>query len=274
VIYISARARQRRKAFRMAWMRLIDEHWIAYPRFIAGALAPLERLKLRLMGRPRVRFLDVILADRAATLGDGAAGEQGSYVLVVPGGGTAHPGARDAVERFLIAARGLARRGVATRFVGPVAASDRALSDAPDAPGAPAASGEHAGAAPPSAHTAALVLLGVLPQGELAGLMRGARLVIANGGSTLMQVIACGVPCIAVPIAGDQASRIRHCVRAGVALAAPLEALAIEHAAARLFADEETLHEMAARARGLELADGVAVAVGALTRLLEPASAP
>jgi UDP:flavonoid glycosyltransferase YjiC (YdhE family) len=139
---------------------------------------------------------------------------------------------------------------------------------------APAAPGEHAEAILPSGHTAALALLGVLPQSELAALMRGARLVIANGGSTLLQSIACGVPCIAVPIAGDQAARIRHCVRAGVALAAPLEALAIEHAAARLFADDETLRAMAARARGLELADGVAVAVGALTHLLEPAYAP
>ena len=36
VVYISARRRQRRKAFRWQWMPLIDEHWIAYPQFIAG----------------------------------------------------------------------------------------------------------------------------------------------------------------------------------------------------------------------------------------------
>src|SRR5260370_38904386 len=35
VIYISARRRQRNKAFRVSWMRLIDEHWLAYPEFIA-----------------------------------------------------------------------------------------------------------------------------------------------------------------------------------------------------------------------------------------------
>jgi hypothetical protein len=276
VIYISARARQRRKAFRLAWMRLIDEHWIAYPRFIAGELSPLERLKLRLLGRPRVRFLDVILARAAAPVSPSSGTqERDGYVLVVPGGGTAHPGAADAVGRFLVAARGLARRGVATRFVGPAASSE------PADPGAPAGPVESAdpGAAPVhtaaqgAAHGAALSLLGVLPQSELAGQMRGARLVIANGGSTLLQAIACGVPCIAVPIAGDQASRIRHCVRAGVALAAPLEAPAIERTAARLFADDAALQAMAARARELELADGVEVAVGAMMNLLEPAHA-
>jgi hypothetical protein len=276
VIYISARARQRRKAFRLAWMRLIDEHWIAYPRFIAGELSPLERLKLRLLGRPRVRFLDVIMARAAAPVSPSSGTqERDGYVLVVPGGGTAHPGAADAVGRFLVAARGLARRGVATRFVGPAASSK------PPGPGAPAGPVEPADRGAPPAHTAAhtaahgaaLSLLGVLPQSELAGQMRGARLVVANGGSTLLQAIACGVPCIAVPIAGDQASRIRHCVRAGVALVAPLEAPAIERTAARLFADDAALQAMAARARGLELADGVEVAVDAMLNLLEPAHA-
>ena len=61
VVFISARARQRRKAFRWRWMPLIDEHWIAYPQFIAGALRPVERFKLRLIGRPMVRYLDVLI---------------------------------------------------------------------------------------------------------------------------------------------------------------------------------------------------------------------
>ena len=62
IVYISARARQRRKAFRLRWMRLIDEHWIAYPRFVAGELTVIERLKLKLLRRPAVRYLDVILS--------------------------------------------------------------------------------------------------------------------------------------------------------------------------------------------------------------------
>src|SRR5260221_8521653 len=61
VVYISARRRQRNKAFRVSWMRLIDEHWIAYPEFIAGELKFMERLKRKLLGRPAVRYLDVVL---------------------------------------------------------------------------------------------------------------------------------------------------------------------------------------------------------------------
>ena len=65
VVYISSRPRQRSKAFRLRWMQLLDEHWIAYPQFIAGSLSALERLKLKLLRRPAVRYLDVILSHAA-----------------------------------------------------------------------------------------------------------------------------------------------------------------------------------------------------------------
>jgi UDP:flavonoid glycosyltransferase YjiC (YdhE family) len=70
-----------------------------------------------------------------------------------------------------------------------------------------------------------------LPPAELVELIRSARLVICNGGDTLLQVLACAVPCVAVPIAHDQAHRIDCCVRAGLAVRAELSAAAIESAA-------------------------------------------
>ncbi len=247
VVYISARPRQRRKAFRLRWMGLIDEHWIAYPEFLAGSLGRLERLKLAVLHRPKVRFLDVILsADRAAQpdamhAGTGFAAD--GYVLVIPGGGTGHPRARDAVDQFLAAARGLAALGVDTILVG----REPAPSDLA------------------AAH---LKLLGMVPQSALAQLMRGARLVIANGGSTLLQAIACGKPCIAVPIAGDQDERVRRCEAAGAARGAPLDAAAIQAAAVALLEDAPALAELRGRAVALKLADGVEVAVRALEALL------
>ena len=50
-------------------MRLIDEHWIAYPELIAGGSGSLERAKLRLLRRPVVRYLDVIMARAARRAG-------------------------------------------------------------------------------------------------------------------------------------------------------------------------------------------------------------
>jgi glycosyltransferase involved in cell wall biosynthesis len=256
VVYISARRRQRRRAFRWHWMGLIDEHWIAYPEFIAGRLRLFERLKLSIVGRPVVRYLDVILSrpdpSRRDAILSRAGVVGGSFVLVVPGGGTGHPGADDAAGRFMAAARGLAAGGTATVYVGPAAASAGAI-DAQD----------------PNWHP-----LGPLPQAELAELMRSSRLIVTNGGSTLLQAIACGSACIAVPIAKDQAERTRRCVAAGVAVAATLDTAAMVQAAGRLLQDEPQRAALAQRAAGLGLADGVELAVQSLARLLESAPRP
>jgi glycosyltransferase involved in cell wall biosynthesis len=247
IVYISARRRQRRKAFRLRWMRLIDEHWIAYPQFIAGGLTFAERLKVRLLNRPTVRYLDVILSRAKPRPGnaEAASAEGGDFVLVVPGGGTGHPGAEDAAEQFLRAAQALARGGTAVRYVGP------------------------AGAAAEQVPSPRFSALGPLPQAELAELMRGARLIVVNGGSTLLQAIACGAACVAVPIAGDQRERIRRCVAAGVAVEAPLAADSIVSKSQELLRNESLRAELAEHARGLALADGVAVALSALTPYLE-----
>ncbi len=261
VVFISARARQRRKAFRFRWMRMIDEHWIAYPESIAGGLRYLERFKLKVLGRPLVRYLDVILERTDPSRRDAVLSRTGclpgSYVLVVPGGGTRHPGTGDAVGHFIAAAHGLAASGVATVYVGPADEADEA--DEAAAP-AEAANWHH---------------LGPVPQSDLAELMRSARLIVANGGSTLLQAIACGKACIAVPIAKDQTERTRRCVAAGVAVAASLDSASILQTAMDLWRDEAVRCALAQRAANLRLADGVELAVQALDRLMGPApSAP
>ena len=269
VVYISARRRQRRKAFRWHWMRLIDEHWIAYPEFIAGSLGFLERLKVGLAGRPVVRYLDVILSralpgQREAILSR-AGCDAGTFVLVVPGGGTGHPGADGAVGQFMDAAQSLAMSGVPTVYVGPVAAAGSAA-----APGAALASGSGCGADAIGA-LSNWHALGPVPQADLAELMRSARLIIANGGSTLLQAIACGSACIAIPIAKDQAERTRRCVAAGVAVAAARGSAGMVQAAERLLNNEGLRAALAGRAAQLGLADGVEVALQSLARLLETA---
>ena len=251
IVYISARARQRRKAFRLRWMRLIDEHWIAYPRFIAGELTLLERLKLKLLRRPAVRYLDVILSRNPRNPRNPREPREprsraADYVLVIPGGGTGHPGAADAAQTFAAAARRLAAEGFETRFVG-------------------------AGASIPAAEPGAahLHVLGALPQADLAVLMREARLIIANGGSTLLQSIASGGACVAVAIAGDQRARIRRCVLKNAAVEAQLSADDIAAKAGALLRDEVAREALARGAAALGLEDGIEVALRALGPFLE-----
>ena len=167
-------------------------------------------------------------------------------MLVVPGGGTGHPGAEDASAQFLAAAKALAESGIEVRYVGPAAAVDAGVS-------------------------AFFQPLGALAQTELATLMRHARLIVVNGGSTLLQAIACGAACVAVPIAGDQRERIRRCVAAGVAVQAPLAAAEIAARAQALLQDESSRAALAERAQGLGLADGVEIALSALDRYIESA---
>jgi ADP-heptose:LPS heptosyltransferase len=245
IVYISSRARQRRKAFRWGWMRMLDEHWIAYPELIAGNFTWLERFKLKRLGRPTVRYLDVILSRKAPdeeSIVARAGLKQGGYLLIVPGGGTGHPGASDAAEQFLAAANALAETDTVV-FVGP-----NPISPSPR-----------------------LRCFSSLPQADLAELMSHARLVVTNGGSTLLQAIACGRACVAVPIADDQPMRIQRCAAAGVAVAAEPKPAAILRAATRLLRDESARSALAQRAAHLKLANGVEIALNALSHLAEMA---
>jgi UDP:flavonoid glycosyltransferase YjiC (YdhE family) len=171
----------------------------------------------------------------------------GGYVLIVPGGGTGHPGVQDAAQQFLFAANSLADTETVV-FVGPA---------------------KNAGST--SALNPRLRQVDSLPQGQLAQLLAEARLVVTNGGSTLLQAIACARACVAVPIAKDQAGRIAFCVQAGVALGAELTAAGIERAAEKLLRDEPARAALAQRASRLKLANGVEIALNALKHLAETA---
>ena len=110
-----------------------------------------------------------------------------------------------------------------------------------------------------------------LPQADLADLLSQARLVVTNGGSTLLQAIACGRACVAVPIAQDQSERIQRCVNAGVAASAALAAPSIVRAATNLLRDESARAALAQRASKMKLANGIEIALNALAHLAEMA---
>jgi hypothetical protein len=253
VIFVSSRSRQRRKAFRLRWMRMLDEHWIAYPEFIAGSLGPLERLKLRLLGRPSVKFLDAVLPPADAAVAASMMAKfniaSGDYVLVVPGGGTDHPGAENAPQIVAAAASQIAERGFPTVLVGvaPIGHTSRR---------------DDAGKQ--------LRLAQRMPMSELAELIRGARLVLSNGGDTLLQAIAAARPCIAVPIAGDQAHRIERCARAGLAISAKLDASALAKSALGFLDDDYRRATFTARLQSAAVTNGMEVALTAIGRLATP----
>ena len=247
VVFVSSRRRQRRKAFRLRWLGLIDEHWIAYPEFIAGALGPWERLKLWMCRGTRVRFFDTLLPEPQPAAAAAAMARfdvrPWEYVLIVPGGGSAHPGAENAPAIIAAAANAIAARGYPTVLVA--------------VPVTPAFS-----------EVLGLRLAPRMPMDELCELIRGARLVICNGGDTLLQVLACRRPCIAVAIAGDQAHRIARCVEEGMVAGVRLEARALETAALTLLRGEQPQCAPQARRPRREIVNAMDAALDALRALI------
>ncbi len=247
LVFVSSRQRQRRRAFRVRWMRLLDEHWIAWPEFIAGRIGAIEAAKLRILGRPVIRFLDTILPPADTALDQTMLARfnvrSGDYVLVVPGGGSDHPGAEDAPQIVADASRRIAMRGLSTILVGVASANET------------------------DNQVALLHFAPRMPMTELAALIRNARLVISNGGDTLLQTICCQRPCLAVAIAGDQAYRIEQCVAAGLAVRAELNSEHLAHQALTLLDDDSRRATIARQLAGAGISNGLETALAALQRL-------
>ena len=242
-IYISSRRRQRRKAFRLRWMYRLDEHWLAYPAQLFGPLSFLERSKMSLMSRPTVRFLDSVLAPQDVAAADALAGSPaGHAVIFIPGGGSAHPGAADVPQRFVEAACAVAASGQSVQFVAGPSFSR------------------------PIPAVAGLQVLRAPSGGALMVMLARARLLVVNGGDTLVQALVLGKPCVAVPIAADQFARVRWC--AGRAVIRTPEATGLANTVAQLLADPDGCLQLSANARALGWCDGLATATAAMARLL------
>jgi ADP-heptose:LPS heptosyltransferase len=251
VIYVSSRVRQRRKAFRPQWMRVMDEHWIAYPEFIAGSSGLVEKLMLAIMGRPKLRFLDAFLPPSDEVLAQAVLRQFGvyedNYVLVVPGGGSEHSSGPNGPQIVAEAARRLGVRGYNCIVVGVPKLESNEIQ------------------------TAELRLTSRMPMASLGELIRRAKLVISNGGDTLLQTLACNRACLAIPIAGDQPHRIGKCVQAGLAASATLNSDDIERVAISLLENADERRRLEGNSTRAGITNALDGALATLERLARPA---
>jgi hypothetical protein len=248
-VYVSSRDKTRWKGFRLRRMRHLEQHWLAWPRFLGGHLTRWERLKIRLMRRPEIVFLDPLLpaldAGRAAEYRRGLGIEGRPYLLVCAGAGGYQRSGIPAPEVFVgAAARAHQETGIPVVWIkGPNYRGDW--------------------------HGARGVLeLGAVTPSEMLHLLAGAQLAVVNGGSLLPQALAVKTVCVAAPIAGDQAQRIDACVRQGLAVAARLEVESIAAAILRLLQDPAQRTAIRSRLQQLNVGNGVDQAVDALALLL------
>jgi len=248
VVFSSRAPHLRRKAFRLKWMRLLDEHWMVFPRFITGELGWSEKLKQRLFPHYRSRHLDTLFPPsepgaRSAWLASRGLTE-GQYVAFVPGGRGESSRVAQPTELFVAAAR-----DYVSRTGGPaVVLTGRAQ---------PADGGAMAG----------LTLLPRISPEEVQHALAGADFVVSNGGTTMIHALAHGRPLVAVPLAADQGRRIRRAVKLGAVATAPSTPEGIAVAASSLHEDAARRSAMARRIGELGISNGLAEAVAALVAL-------
>jgi glycosyltransferase involved in cell wall biosynthesis len=249
LVFSSRAPKLRWKAFRIKWMRLLDEHWIVFPTFVTGGPTRLEQLKLRWFPGYTVRQFDTLFTPsepeaRRAWLASQGLGP-GGYVVFVPGGRAEASRVAEPAELFIAAARAFVaatgQRSVVLTGRKAVAAAD---ADDPR-----------------------LLLLPRVEPGEVQHLLADALLVVSNGGTTLVHSLAHGRPIISIPLAGDQDRRIRRAVRLQIAATADRTPEAIAGAAASLLADPARREVMVRNVAAMGMANGVGAAVSALRAL-------
>jgi hypothetical protein len=252
LVFCSRSKRLRWKAFRVHWMRLLDEHWVIYPRFLAGELSWLQRLKLRLVPHYTLRFFDTFFATsdpavRAMWLRERGF-EPGAFTVFVPGGrGAGQRAAVDPAELFTAAAE---------RYVAATGGCAVVLS------------GREPGEILPPAPGNVRVLPRLSPD-EVQHLLAAANRVVSNGGGTLIHALAHGQAVVCAPVASDQADRIRRAARLGIVIAAEPDAAAIADAATQLARDPAQESSLRARVASFHVHNAVDEAVAALQRLAQ-----
>ena len=248
LVFSSRAPKLRWKAFRLKWMRLLDEHWIVFPTFVTGGLTRLEQFKMSLFPHYGVRQFDTLFTlsepqARKAWLAQHGL-EPGGYVVFVPGGRGEATRVAEPAELFIAAAREFV---AATGQRTVVLTGRKSIVDNGDDP--------------------RLTLLPRVEPDEVQYLLSDALVVVSNGGSTMIHVLAHGCPIVAIPLAGDQDRRIRRAVRLQIAETAERTPTAIAAAAARLLREPERRAAMCRRTAELGIANGVGEAVAALLAL-------
>jgi hypothetical protein len=248
LVFSSRAPKLRWKAFRIKWMRLLDEHWMVFPAFVTGGPTRLEQLKLRWFPDYRVRQLDTLFTpseprERRAWLARQGL-EPGGYVMFVPGGRAEASRVAEPAELFIAAAQAF----VAATGQRSVVLTGRKSVTVQD--GDPR-----------------LTLLPRIEPGEVQHLLAEALLVVSNGGTTLIHSLAHGRPIVSIPLAGDQDRRIRRAVRLQIAATADRTPEAIAAAAASLLADPARREAMVRNIAAMGIANGVGAAVAALRAL-------
>jgi hypothetical protein len=168
--------------------------------------------------------------------------DEGS-ILVLTGGVADHRDFAAAPRVMAQAAARLALQGISVTLVG----------SAPDAL--------------PAHRPDRLRILPRLPVTEMVREIGVARIVICNGGDTLVQVLALRRACVALAMAADQELRLRRCRTAGLDVQSAIDVSQLVSKAAGLWSDPIAQSRQLHIVSGLEVCDASETVLAAIVRL-------
>jgi hypothetical protein len=243
-VFVTSRPSGRVKVFKWRRLRLLDQIWFTQPHFLEPPLTRIERWKLEWSRRVETVALGPVYAAPTHAVSEATLGRYGlvagQYAVFCLGLAARDPKAAGVFEIFNRVAEELAHE---TDTVSVVVGGERVSN-------------------------AKMVNAPRMPNVELLALVAHAKFACVNGGSLLLQALAVGAGCIAVPVNTDQPARIAACERRGFAIGAPAEfgalreqVLALDRDAAR----RERLHRAIAEEH---FANGTSQAMEAIERLV------
>lgn len=251
--YISVRPNSRWRGFDPRKRSLLDEHWLIAPERLDGPAPWPERLAALVLRQTRFRRFSAVAepADPAAAQGllESLAVPAGAYALACLGG------AGYRVDGM-----------TAPAFL---AAVGQALPPML-APAMTVLAIDAAGAALP----AGWIALPRVPNATLMALVAGARLAVVNGGGLLVQALAQGAACLALPMQEEQAGRIAAFEARGAVIGCAPQRQAVARAWADAWSDEARLDTLRRQARTLPLRNDLDAIVACIAELSGAARVP
>lgn len=244
VVYLSSRPSARARGFRWGALGCIDEHWSVELDLDVRIPNLWQRWLLR--RRPDLRWRPLSTLSEPADVTRWSSEIRdfvtaGPYVLFCPGGGG---GAVDGVPA------GAAFAGAAER------AGCRAVVVQADLdPGCSVARG-------------AQLLIPAQRNDALMALVQSAQLAVIGAGSLLLQTLALGSACLALPLARDQPARLADLVSRGAAATCAPGIESLAEATRRLSADPDAMALLRTQAQRLGLRNGLPQALDAMAALL------
>jgi len=245
VVFISQHKKKRRKGFSLRRLPYVYQHWIAQLKFVDGDISVMESIKQGLFGAKPPIFIGPVYDDSMLDiLIDDDLPEK--YIIYSSGGGGYKMKEGHAPDVFSLAAAEVYKE---TGISGLVILGIN-YNGAPE---------QYDG----------VRYVRQLENAELISVLNHAFLAVLSGGDLMSQAMTIKQVVVAVPVAKDQAARIRSFVDNGLVVKADANSRSISNRVIRLLENDVEHRELQNRMADADIKNGLGLAVSAIGDLLE-----